>query len=66
MTRRAAENQAKLDPDRADPVAFDNKDIRDAPSDAVRQRKVDGRIRHLQQEIKAFQDQARKIMEGQK
>jgi hypothetical protein len=65
LGKRAAEHQAKLDAYRADPDAFDNQGLlRNAPSDAVRQRIIDGRIRHLENEIKTFQDQIRKITGG--
>lgn len=65
LGQRAAEHQAKLDAYRANPDAFDNQGfLKNAPSDAVRQRIIDGRIRHLEQEIKNFQDQIRKITGG--
>lgn len=67
LGQRSAEHQVKLDAYRANPDAFDNQGfLKNAPSDAVRQRIIDGRIRHLEQEIKTFQDQIRKIMGGKK
>lgn len=35
-----------------------------APSPEVRQRIIDGRIRHLENEIRAFQDQIDKLLGG--
>ena len=60
--KRIAEHQAKLDAYRKNPAAFDNKGLlKNAPNDAVRQRIIDGRIKHLQQEIEKFLENIRKI-----
>ena len=62
LQARSAEHQAKLDAYRANPDAFDNKGIlKNAPSPEVRQRIIDGRIAHLEREIKAFDSQVDKI-----
>lgn len=51
-----------MDAYRANPDAFDNKGIlKNAPSPEVRQRIIDGRIAHLEREIKAFDSQVDKI-----
>lgn len=56
---------AKLDDYMASPDAYDNQGLlARAPSPQIRQRIIDGRIRHLQTEIKAFQDQITKIQGG--
>ena len=45
------------------PDAFDNQGLlKNAPTPDIRQKIIDGRIRHLQQEIKAFQDQIDQIL----
>lgn len=50
---------------RADPDAYDNLGfLRNAPSDAIRQRIIDGRIRHLQSELNAFQKGIDRITGG--
>jgi RHS repeat-associated protein len=55
----------KLKAYRANPDAFDNQGLlARAPSVEVRQRIIDGRVRHLEQEIRTFQDQIRKITGG--
>ena len=46
-----------------DPMKFDNKGfLKNAPNDAIRQKIIDSRISHLQQEIKTFQDNIQKII----
>jgi hypothetical protein len=47
---------------RKNPDAFDNEGIlQNAPNDAVRQRIIEGRIRHLEREIRGFQQQLDKL-----
>jgi len=47
-------------------LKFDNKGfLKNAPSDAVRQKIIQGRINHLQQEISTFQNNIQKILNGQ-
>jgi len=56
---------AKLNDYMANPDAYDNQGLlARAPSPQIRQRIIDGRIRHLQTEIKTFQDQITKIQGG--
>ncbi|WP_344951709.1 polymorphic toxin-type HINT domain-containing protein, partial [Sphaerisporangium flaviroseum] len=57
-----AEHEKKLADYLADPDAYDNKGfLKNAPNDEVRQRIIDGRARHLRQEIRTFQDNIKKI-----
>lgn len=59
------EHKDKLDAYRADPDKFDHKGIlKNAPNDEVRQRIIDGRIRHLEKEIQAFENNIEKIFRG--
>jgi len=63
LTERAAEHQKKLADYMNNPDAFDNQGLlKNAPTPEIRQKIIDGRIRHLQQEIKAFQDQIDQIL----
>gem|GEM_PF-675067 len=56
LQRRLDEHRQKLSDYRRDPDAFDNQGLlKNAPSDEVRQRIIQGRIRHLEQEIRAFE-----------
>ena len=49
-------SQQKLDDFRRNPDAFDNKDfLKNAPNEKIRQRIIDGRVRHLEKEIQNFQ-----------
>jgi hypothetical protein len=62
---RIEEHKDKLEAYKRNPDAFDNhKLLENAPSDEVRQRIIDGRIRHLEREIKTFEDNIRKIEMG--
>jgi RHS repeat-associated protein len=55
---RLAEHRGKLDADRASPEAFDNQGfLKGAPDAATKQRIIDGRIRHLENEIRNFEKQ---------
>jgi len=63
LTERAAEHQKKLADYMNNPDAFDNQGVlKNAPTPEIRQKIIDGRIRHLQQEIKVFQDQIDQIL----
>lgn len=65
LQRQAEEHRSKLDAYRADPDAFDNLGyLERAPSPEIRQRIIDGRIRHLETEIRTFQDQINKLLGG--
>jgi RHS repeat-associated protein len=58
LEQRIEEHKQKLEAYKASPDAFDNKGLlKNAPNAEVRQRIIDGRIRHLEQEIKTFEDQ---------
>ncbi|MGH2919291.1 MAG: hypothetical protein ACRDLS_11950, partial [Solirubrobacteraceae bacterium] len=65
LEKQAAKHQAKLDAYRADPDAFDNLGLlRNAPSPEIRQRIIDGRIRHLEGEVSTFRRQIDEITGG--
>jgi hypothetical protein len=58
-------HQTKLADYRANPDAYDNLGILErAPTPEIRQRIIDGRIRHLETEIRTFQDQIDKLLGG--
>jgi len=60
---RIAEHQKKLSDYRANPDAFDNQGLlKNAPNDQIRQKIIDGRIRHLEKEIKTFQENIDKLI----
>ncbi|SEG68471.1 hypothetical protein SAMN02982929_03164 [Saccharopolyspora kobensis] len=63
--RLIKEHEDKLDAYKRDPEAFDNKGIlKNAPNDEVRQRIIDGRVRHLEKEINTFRENIDKIYKG--
>jgi hypothetical protein len=65
LEQNVAEHEQKLADYQRDPYAYDNKGIlKNAPSDAVRQQIIQGRIRHLETEINTFRDNIRKIVDG--
>lgn len=65
LERRIAEHQAKLDAYRANPDAFDNLGILNrAPTPEIRESIINGRIRHLENEISTFKDQILKLLGG--
>ncbi|SFB64953.1 hypothetical protein SAMN05216266_1515 [Amycolatopsis marina] len=65
LEKQVSEHQDKLAAYRANPDAFDNKGIlKNAPTPEIRQRIIDGRIRHLEAEIKTFQRQIDDIQGG--
>ncbi|MBP2168267.1 filamentous hemagglutinin [Erwinia toletana] len=58
-------HEEKLEAYKNDPDAFDNKGyLQNAPSEEVRQNIINGRIRHLEQEIKTFQKNIGEIKNG--
>lgn len=60
--RLISEHEAKLEAYKRDPYSFDNKGIlKNAPNDEIRQRIINGRIAHLEQEIKTFRENIYKI-----
>ncbi|WP_232293496.1 hypothetical protein [Stigmatella aurantiaca] len=65
LTARLAEHRQKLADYKANPDAFDHQGIlRNAPSPEVRQRIIHGRIKHLEDEIKAFEKAIRDLGGG--
>lgn len=65
LQRQVEEHQTKLDAYSADPDAYDNLGILErAPTPEIRQRIIDGRVRHLETEIRTFQDQIDKLLGG--
>lgn len=65
MQQQVADRTAKLEAYRANPSAFDNLGILErAPTAEIRQSIIDGRFRHLTNEIRAFQDQIDKLLGG--
>ena len=61
--KRVAEHQKKLADYRANPDAFDNKGLlKNAPSEQIRQRIIEGRVRHLEKEIQTFQENIDKVL----
>nr|BFD94188.1 SCP1.201-like deaminase [Kitasatospora sp. Xyl93] len=60
-----AEHEQKLKEYIANPDAYDNKGfLKNAPSDEVRQRIIDGRVKHLTKEIQTFKDNITKLRPG--
>lgn len=58
-------HEEKLAAYKRNPDAFDNQGhLKNAPSDAVRQRIIEGRIRHLENEIKTFNKNIHEIKNG--
>jgi RHS repeat-associated protein len=63
LEQQIAEHREKLDAYRANPDAFDNQGrLQNAPNPEIRQRIIDGRIRHLETEIAGFERQVRQIL----
>ncbi len=64
--RQIVKHQSKLAEYIKDPLKFDNKGfLKNAPSDAVRQKIIQSRINHLNTEIQTFQNNIQKILNGQ-
>ena len=56
LTKRIGEHKKKLEDYIKNPDSFDNKDfLKNAQNQEVRQRIINGRVRHLEKEIKDFQ-----------
>jgi hypothetical protein len=65
LNQRLAEHRAKLEAYRSNPDAFDNNGfLRNAPSVEVRERIIQGRIRHLESEISNFERQIEELSRG--
>lgn len=66
LESQIATHETKLAEYIKDPMKFDNKDfLKNAPNDAVRQKIIQSRINHLNQEIKTFKNNIQKIINGQ-
>lgn len=61
MEDRAAEHRAKLEAYRRDPEGNDDKGILKGKTPEVRERIINGRIKHLQDEINAWDKQVRDL-----
>ena len=62
LKQRINEHQVKLDEYKQNPYKFDNKELlKNAPNDKIRDRIINGRIKHLENEIKAFEKQIKKL-----
>lgn len=65
LQQQVATHAEKLAAYRANPAAYDNLGILErAPTPAIRQQIIDGRIRHLETEIRGFQNQIDKLLGG--
>jgi hypothetical protein len=65
LERQIAKHEAKLAEYIKDPMKFDNKGfLKSAPNEAVRQKIIQSRVNHLQQEINTFRDSIQKIING--
>jgi hypothetical protein len=65
LQRRIAEHTEKLEAYRANPDAYDNRGfLENASSPEIRQRIIDGRVNHLETEMRGWQDQIDKILGG--
>lgn len=64
LQKRLDEHREKLAAYRANPDAYDNKGILAGASPEVRQRIIEGRVRHLEQEIANFQNQINALRGG--
>jgi hypothetical protein len=63
--QRIAQHREKLENYIKNPDAYDNQGVlKNAPSPEIRQRIIDGRVKHLQKEIRTFENNIRKIGEG--
>lgn len=63
LQKRINEHIDKLKAYRANPDAFDNQGhLKNAPSQAVRERIINTRISHLQKEIQTFKNQVENIL----
>lgn len=66
LESQIATHQTKLAEYIKNPIKFDNKGfLKNAPNDAVRQKIIQSRINHLNQEIKTFKNNIQKIRNGQ-
>ena len=60
--RRISEHKQKITTYKTNPDSFDNKGfLRDAPNDEIRKQIINGRIKHLKNEIRVFKKNIKKI-----
>ena len=65
LEKNIREHQKKLDEYSANPEAHDNRGLlRNAPTEEVKQRIIEGRIRHLEQEIRNWRNDIRRLRGG--
>ena len=65
LESQVSKHEAKLAEYIKDPMRFDNKGfLKNAPNEVVRQKIIQSRVNHLQQEINAFRDNIQKIING--
>jgi predicted RNase H-like nuclease (RuvC/YqgF family) len=63
--RNIAEHRAKLEAFKKSSDAFDNKGfLKNAPSQAIRDQIIEGRIQHLEGEIRNWQNQIDRLLQG--
>jgi RHS repeat-associated protein len=64
LRHQLADHERRLEQYRANPDAFDNRDfLKNAPSEEIRERIINGRIRNLEHQIETFREAIRR-MEG--
>lgn len=62
LEKRIAEHKEKLNAYKNNPDAYDNLGLlKNAPSEEIRKKIIEGRIKHLEDEIKTFQDNIEKL-----
>ena len=65
LLKRIKEHEQKLEAFKANPEAFDNKGfLRNAPNEEIRQKIINQRIRHLEQEIRTFNKNINDIIDN--
>jgi hypothetical protein len=65
LQRNVEEHEDKLAKYRENPNPYDNQGtLKNAPTPEIRQRIIDGRIRHLETEISTFKQQINDILGG--
>jgi len=66
LESQIVKHESKLAEYIKDPMKFDNKGfLKNAPSDAIRQKIIQTRVNHLNQEIQTFQNNIQKILNRQ-
>ena len=66
LVKQIDSHQNKLAAYKKDPMKFDNNGyLKNAPNEAAKQKIIQGRIKHLENEIKTFQNNITKILNGE-